>query len=101
ARAGACRAPRSARRASRAAGALLPRRRTCANLAPCGRGKEVASLPGRRLTVHRPGGSPSVARGRTDPRLAADRMLAKSWTEAEPTAFGSAAWRPRVGWIAV
>src|SRR5438552_1888689 len=48
-----------------------------------------------------PGGSPSVARGRMDPPLAADRMLAKSWTEAEPTAFASTAWRPRVASIAM
>ena len=36
-----------------------------------------------------------------DPPLAADRMLAKSWTEAEPTAFASAAWRPRLASIAM
>ena len=36
-----------------------------------------------------------------DPPLAADRMLAKSWTEAEPTAFASTAWRPRVASIAM
>ena len=36
-----------------------------------------------------------------DPPLAADRMLAKSWTEAEPTAFASTAWRPRLASIAM